>query len=140
MKLKNVEVEALIGFLMKMELKGRDSRMRTRFVKLLMERQNLIEQEHQDLIKQFSVIGEDGNPKTIEKDGKHFYDVQDKVGFNREYYMLLQEEYIIEETEERKEMLLLLKDVILNCEMTFMGGEALEYDRWCDIVEEIKYD
>jgi hypothetical protein len=140
MRIKNIEVEPLITFLMEMELKGRDSRFRTRFVKLLMERQTLIEGEHKDLIKQFSSIGEDGQPNTIEQNGKSFYDVQDKVGFNKEYFMLMNEDFIIEETEERKEMLILLKDVILNCEMTFMGGEALKYDRWCDIFEEIKYD
>jgi hypothetical protein len=140
MILKNVEVESLIKFLMELELKGRDSRLRTRFVKLLMERQNLIDEEHQQLVKQYSSKDSEGNPNIIIKEGKQFYDVEDKVGFNREYYILLNEEYIIEETEERKEMLLLLKDIILNCEKTFMGGEALEYDRWCEMVEEINYD
>jgi hypothetical protein len=140
MRLRNVEVESLIKFLMELELKGRDSRLRTRFVKLLMERQTLIDEEHQQLVKQYSSKDKDGNPNIVVKDGKQFYDVEDKVGFNREYYILLNEEYIIEETEERKEMLLLIKDIILNCEKTFMGGEALEYDRWCEIVEEIKYE
>lgn len=140
MRMKNVEVENLLKFIMELELKGRDSRLRTRFAKLLMERQNLVDEEHQELVKQYSITDDSGKPKIVEKDGKQFYDVQDKVGFNREYFILLNEEFIIEETEERKEMLLLLKDVILNCDKTFMGGEALEYDRWCEMVEDIIYE
>lgn len=140
MRMMNGEVEPFINFLMSFELVGRDSRMRTRFVKLLAERASLIKDEHAELIRQFAKFDENGDPYIVEIDGQKAYDVPDRVAFNKEYHLLLCEEFVIEENEERKEMLLFIKDVILNCEKTFKGREALEYDRWCEIVEEIKYE
>jgi hypothetical protein len=140
MKIKNGEIEAFANFLMDFELKGRESRLRTRFVKFLMERVQLITEEHRDLIRQFARFDEEGNPIIIEENGIKMYDVPDRAGFNREYYLLLNEDFIIEENEERKEMLLFIKELILNCDKTFKGKKAMEYDRWCEIVEEINYD
>jgi hypothetical protein len=140
MIIKNIEVEPFIDFLMSFELKGKESRLRTRFVRLLMNRLTLINEEHQLLIKQYSNLDEHGNPKIIEIDGKKFYDVYDKNEFNKEYALLMNEDFVIDETQERKEMLLFIKELILNCDKTFKGREALEYDRWCEIVEAINYD
>lgn len=139
MKIKNGEIEAFANLLMSFELKGRESRLRTRFVKLLMERANLVREEHTELIRQFARFHENGEPVIIEVNGQRMYDVPDKEGFNKEYALLLNEDFIIEENEERKEMLLFIQELILNCEKTFKDREALEYDRWCEIVEEINY-
>lgn len=140
MRIKNFEIKPFIDFLMNLELIGKKSRMRTRFVKLLMERQMLINEEHQELLKQYSELDEEGNPKVVEKDGELLYDVKDKISFTREYNILLNEDFVIEETEDKKEMLLTVQDIVLNCEMMFKGAEALLYDRFCEILEEIKYD
>lgn len=141
MKIKNAEIEAFSNFLMDFELKGRESRLRTRFVKLLVQRQSEIQEEHRELLRQYANFDEEGNIKTLElPNGLKVYDVPDKDTFNREYYLLMNEDFIIEENEERKEMLLFIKELILDCEKTFKDREAIEYDRWCDIVEEISYD
>jgi hypothetical protein len=140
MRIKNIEIEPFIKFLMSFELKGRESRLRTRFAKLLMERLKLINEENMDLIRQFGNKDENGNIKIVERDGKRYYDVVDKDAYNREYFILMNEDFVIDETEERKEMLLFIKELILNCDMTFKDEEALEYDRWCEIVEEINYE
>lgn len=141
MKMKNIEVEKFAEFLMGIELKSSESRLRTRFVKsVLAERMNLIREEHTDLIKEFARFDNDGNPMVVKVDGQDAYDVPDRKAFNKEYNALMYEEFIIDETEERKEMLLSIKDVILNIDMTFKGREAMEYDRWCEIVEEIQYE
>lgn len=139
MRIRNHEIKRFMNFLMELELRGRESRLRTRFVKLLAERQKLVEDEHYQLIVQHSNLDENNKPLIVERDGQTMYDVQDIVSFNRDYHILLNEEFIIDETEERKEMLLLIKDVILNCEKTFKGEEAILYDRMCDIVEKINY-
>lgn len=140
MKMKNEEVQHFANFLMSFELKGRDSRMRTRFVKILAERIELVNEEHKELIRQYARFDEQGEAIVVEINGQKAYDVPDRAAFNREYFLLLNEDFVIEENEERKEMLLFIKDVILNCDKTFKGREALEYDRWCDIVEEIQYE
>jgi len=139
-KMKNYEVEAFANFLMSLELIGRESRFRTRFVRLLMERVKLIREEHAELIRQFARFDESGNPIIVKINGVDAYDVPNKKAFDKEYSSLMNEDFIIEENEERKEMLLTVRDAILNCQKTFSGREAMEYDRWCEIVEEINYD
>lgn len=140
MKIKNGELEDFAKFLMSFELIGRESRLRTRLVKLLMEKFELVTEEHKDLIRQFARFDENGEPYIIEVDGQRMYDVPDRAAFNKEYFLLMNEDTIIEENEERKEMLLFIKELILNCGKAFKGKEALEYDNWCEIVEEIKYE
>lgn len=141
MKMKNEEVELFANFLMSLEMKGYESNLRTRFVKnVLAERAAMIKEEHAELIRQYARFDEEGNPIIVTIGDNRAYDVPDRVAFNKEYFMLLNEEFIIDETEERKKLLLLIKDIILNCDKTFKGREALEYDRWCEIVEEIGYE
>jgi hypothetical protein len=139
MRIKNMEIEPFLEFIMNFELKGRESRLRTRFAKILMERLRLINEENMMLIKQYGNVDEKGNINIIEKDGKKYYDVIDRESYNREYWILMNEEFVIDQTEERKEMLLFIKQLILDCDMTFKGEEALLYDRWCEIVEQINY-
>lgn len=142
MILKNAEIEGLLNFLMNVELVGGDSRLRTRFCRLLMERQALIQGEHADLIKQFAKFDEEGVPIAIydEQMGKDIYDIEEREKFQIEYTSLMVEDYIIDNSEERKEMLLKVKNVILDCQDVFKGAEALKYDRWCEIAESIEYD
>lgn len=142
MKIKHVDIEDFIKFLMEFELKGKESRMRTRFVRLLAEKHQSVMQENQDLIKTYSHLDEDGEPNKIERDGKMYYDLKEefKAEYDREYFILMNEDFVIEQNEERKEMLLLVKDIVLNCDKTFSFNEALEYDAWCELVEQIEYE
>lgn len=139
MIIANADIEPLVKFLMSFELIGRESRLRTRFVKFLMERKNLVDEEHRELIRQFAKFDGDGNPIVIETNGVKRYDVPDMVTFSREYALLQNEQFIIEENEERKELLLFIKELILNCQKTFKDREALEYDYWCEVVETLNY-
>lgn len=140
MRMKNAEVEAFANFLMTIELRGKESRLRTRFVRMLVEKVDQINEDHRELIRQFASFDENGEAIIVEIDGKKAYDVPDREAFNHEYFLLLNEDFIIDESEERREMLMFIKELILNCDTTFKGREALEYDRWCDIVEEISYN
>ncbi|ALA47850.1 hypothetical protein ABE137_12710 [Brevibacillus laterosporus] len=140
MRIKNGDLEDFAKFLMSFELIGKESRLRTRLVKILMEKFKAVTEEHNDLIRQFARFDEDGEPYIIEINGQRAYDVPDRQAFNREYFLLMNEDTIIEENEERKEMLLFIKELILNCDKTFKGKEAFEYDSWCEIVEGIKYE
>lgn len=140
-KLRTYELERFMGFLMTFELNGSDSRLRTRFVRLLNEYQNRFNNEHEDLIKKHSNLDENGQPKTTLNDkGKEIYDVIDRGEFNKEYSILLNEVIEIEVTEERKKMIALIKEIILNCDKTFKGEEAFMYDRFCEIVEDLEVE
>ena len=140
MKMFNIEVEPFINFLMELELPAKQSRMRTRFCKLGIERLNLIAEERMDIIKRCAHLDENGEINKIEGDnGQLIWDVQDKDAYNNDYRELMLEEWVIELSEENKDMLLTLKDSILNLDIILKGKEAMQYDRWCEILEFIKY-
>ena len=136
----NIEVEPFINFLMELELPAKQSRMRTRFCKLGIERLRLLEEEKMEIIKKHGNIDENGEIKQVEDEqGRLIWDVKDKDGFNADYKELMIEEWVLELNEEKKDMLLTLKDSVLNLDIILKGKEALQYDRWCEIVEQIKY-
>ena len=136
----NIEVEPFINFLMELELPAKQSRMRTRFCKLGIERLRLLEEEKMEIIKKHANIDENGEVKQVEDEqGRLIWDVKDKDGFNADYKELMIEEWVLELNEEKKDMLLTLKDSVLNLDIILKGKEALQYDRWCEIVEQIKY-
>lgn len=140
MKMFNIEVELFINFLMELELPAKQSRMRTRFCKLGIERLNLIAEERMDIIKRYANLDENGEIKQIKNsEGILLWDVQDKDAYNNDYRELMLEEWVVELSEENKDMLLTLKDSVLNLDVILKGKEAMQYDRWCEIVETIKY-
>ena len=140
MKMFNIEVEPFINFLMELELPAKQSRMRTRFCKLGIERLRLLEEEKMEIIKKHANIDENGEVKQVkDEQGRLVWDVKDKDGFNADYKELMMEEWVLDLNEEKKDMLLTLKDVVLNLDIILKGKEALQYDRWCEIVEQIKY-
>lgn len=138
MKLRNIEIEPFVEFLMSFELKGKESRLRTRLVKLLNEKLVDFRDEHLELVKDYAKLDENQNPVIIEKEnGVQAYDIENIDEFNYQYDLLMFEEFTIEKTEERAEMLSFVKDMILDCDKVFSGLEALRYDRFCDIVEQV---
>lgn len=140
MKLKNREINGLIEFLMKFELSGKQSRMRTRFCKLLAEKSAIIDSEKHELISQFGQKDDNGQLITsVDDNGNSVYNLTDSNGFSREFNILMDEDFYIDETLERKEMLLTVKEIVLNCEFVFKGEEAIRYDNWCLALEEVEY-
>lgn len=140
MEMYNIEIKPFIEFLMELRLPGRESRMRTRFCKMAMDKLKDLEEEKMVLIKKHGNLDVDGNVKqTKDEDGRMIWDIKDKQGFNNDYRDLVFEKWIVDNTEERKEMLLILQNIVLNVDMEFNNKEALEYDRWCEIVETINY-
>jgi hypothetical protein len=134
-RMHNVEVDSLGSFLLELNLKGKDSRMRTRFIRLLQERMELIRTEHQELVKQYAELDESGEPKTIERDGQSVYDIKDIPAFNKEYNELMMELFVIEVSEANKDMIEVVRNAVLECDKEFSGQEALVFDRYCEIME-----
>jgi hypothetical protein len=136
MKMYNYEIENFVIFLTNEEVNAKHSRMRSRFLKLVSAHLNQIEEERQELIKQFSYKDENGEPQTEAKeDGSTVFKLKDIEGFQKEYTELMLEEFIIEPTGDKENMLKAIQDIILNTNKTFKGQEAADYDRFCDIVE-----
>lgn len=139
MKIMNVELEPLYKFLFSLELQGKYSRMRTRFLKLLQDRIQEIYNFQNELLNKYGQRDEEGSLKMEAVEEKTIYQISNVQEYNAEIRELMLEEFVIDETLERKDILLTVKHLILNSDEVFSGKEALEYDRWCEIFEAISY-
>jgi hypothetical protein len=136
MKIKNSEVEELATFLLDFKLKGTKNRKRNKFIKLLQNHLREMQEEHKEILNEFCKKDEKGEFKTIIKDGKSFYDIDDVEGFQREYGALMDDYLFIEVNEGNMDMLLAVKEIILNNDNEFSGKEALKYESYCEMFEE----
>lgn len=148
MKLKKHELEPFLSFLHEMNIPDRKaSRMRSRFKRILADRIREVSEEKQEIIDKYAEKDELGNPVIKNEKTKEikFKDNDAEINANQEYIDILNEDCVIEENEERKDILLSIKDSILNYDdeeyfKNFKGQKADEYDRWCEIVEQIDYE
>lgn len=140
MIIKNHEIAQFGNFLMDLKLKGRTSNMRVRFVRLLDERLALMNEERDALFHDYVMKDEDGSPiiEIDEATGKEIYPFENGNEYSIELQKLMTEDFIIEESDERALMISEIKEAILNCDIELSGDEAVQYIRWCDIVEGIE--
>lgn len=138
MRLRNYEIEALVNLLFNMQLKGRDSRMRTRFVKQLDEYwQSVFQIERTELIAQYAKKEENGEI-VLNEDKTQAILIEATISeFEAEFNVLMNEEYVVEENETNREVLLTVGRLMLNCELEFKGNDAIMYDNWCEKFEEL---
>ncbi|MGG0793844.1 hypothetical protein ABE137_07535 [Brevibacillus laterosporus] len=140
MKLANYELPTLYKILYELELTGKQSRMRTRFCKVLGARINETEEEKDKLIRQYAKYDENEQIVTQKnEDGKDLIILKDVATFNRELDILMREDFILDETEERKEMLLTVSDILLNIDTPFSKEDAHFYDRFCEVFENLSF-
>lgn len=137
MKIQNSEIEEFATFILSLKLKGTQNRMRNRLVKKMQDHLKLIQQEHKELLDEYCKKDDDGHFLTISKDGKTFYDIDDVRGFQIEFELLMKEELVISNDQTNQQMLTVVKELILNCDKEFSGNEALKYENYCEMFEEI---
>ncbi|WP_141904016.1 hypothetical protein [Lysinibacillus sp. Y5S-8] len=145
MMMKNYEIGELQSFLFNLILKGKESRMRTRFIKLLEDQIDLIKMERQQLINDYALKDESGK---IVTDTKEIHNKEEEVVVfpseeaekeaQMQIMLMMDEDFIMEETADKIEMLTTLQNIILNCELEFTGQKAVLYDRFCEIFEDIQ--
>jgi len=136
MKFKNVDINGLAEFLTTEKLVKKQSRMRTKFLKLLNEAINEIESFRKEMLEKYSKKDDDGNA-LIENNS---YVLEDAETFNKEYVELMNEDFIIDETESKREMLQNIKRILENTDTEFDGVKAFQYDTWCEAFENLKYE
>ena len=136
MKFKNVDINGLAEFLASEKLVKKQSRMRTKFLKLLNEAINEIESFRKEMLEKYSKKDDEGNA-LIENNS---YVLEDAETFNKEYVELMNEDFIIDETESKRELLQHVKRILDNTETEFDGVKAFQYDTWCEAFENLKYD
>ncbi|AOH54534.1 hypothetical protein ABE28_009250 [Peribacillus muralis] len=109
-----------IHFLSSMNLKGKQSIHRTRFIKLLSEKLKQVSEEELQLIKEFAGIDANGDPN--KKDDGSFA-IEDVPEFKKQQGEYLSEYYVIEGGDAHG-MLKTLKGIIENFDKEVSGKEA----------------
>ncbi|KEK09938.1 hypothetical protein [Lysinibacillus fusiformis] len=145
MIIKNYEIGELQSFLFNLILKGKESRMRTRFIKLLEDQIELLKVERQQLINDYALKDENGE---IVTETKEIHNKEEEIVLFQceeaekeaqlQIMLMMNEDFIMEETADKIEMLTVLQSIILNCDLEFTGNKAVLYDRFCEIFEEIE--
>lgn len=135
MKLKKYELEAFIEFLDSLKLDRTASRMRTRMKNVLLEKYQPYIEELKEINFHYVAKDEQGNPLTEE--GKYVF--TDNGARLKELWEVGTEEVVIEQTAENNNMLLSVKDSVLyRSPNEYSGKAADEFDRFCEIVEQIE--
>lgn len=136
MHMKNYEVKELGDFLYKLKLKGKQSRMRTRFIKMLEDHLIQVENERQQLVEDYAKKDEDGKFITEDDNGDKRPVFENEDELKQEIAILMTEDFIIEESSDKEVMLNTIREIIYEYgESTEMSGdEAMLYDRFCEIV------
>lgn len=128
-KLKNKEITTAINFLDRMNLKPKDSRHRSKFVKQLNKALLELSEEEKTLMNKFELIDSNGQLKS-DNDRK----IENVLAFNREQTILLEEEIIVEGGMYAKN-LSEVQRILSEYDGVLSGEEAQIYDRLLDEFE-----
>jgi len=134
LKIKNKYVSNTYQILFDLELKGKVSRLRSRFNRLLQDHyKNVIQPEKEELKNQYAI--KDESNKIIFDDNGNFRVTQEYLN---EMDILLNEELHIDLNESNKEMLLTVANLFLDEELITVSGELAEtYDSVCEQFENV---
>lgn len=132
-KLKNIYLYPALIFLQGIKLKGRNSRARTKLVRLISPTLAEVQESEKALIKEFAVLDDDGNP-VLKKDGQPELRPGTVLEFNQEHYKLFSEISIIEggTYEGHREQCI---EILDNYDGELSGNDAEAYDELFDALE-----
>ena len=125
-----------VGFLAGLSLKGLQSIHRTRFNRLLQEKARQVGDEELQLIKEFTGVDENGDPKKNEYGNLAISDVKE---FKKQQEEYLSEYYVIEGSDTH-DMLKSVKAIIENYDEEVSGKEADAFEHLYTAFENVKGD
>lgn len=139
-KIKNAYVNPLGMLLHAMELNIKESRMRTRFVKLLEEQEtNIIYPEKKMILETYCTKNDNGKPLMRDREqGLYlFEDPEEEEKAVEALNDLLNEQLIIELTEQNKDMIITVGGLLLDGEGIKVSSSVADMvDEWCSIFED----
>lgn len=126
-KINNAKLGQAISLLFDLSLKGKQSRHRSKVIKVMQERLKEVEEQRLQLAKEHSNLDDNGEP-IINNDQ---FDIKDMESFNNDLKELYEEELIIEGGDAQG-MLKTVKDVLVKCDKEWSGQDAVTYDYLCE--------
>ncbi|MGN7309923.1 DUF1617 family protein [Alkalicoccobacillus gibsonii] len=127
--IENQKVAPVINFLKGLPLKGKQSRHRTRFIKLLNNRLEGLIEEEKTILEDHSHKDEDDNVKF--KEGGKYYDIKDPEALKKDKQEFYKELYVIDRADY-EEVLQTVQRVLDGCEVELSGEEADIFDYLCE--------
>lgn len=129
--IKNSINGSVAEFFYDMSLKGRQSRQRTKFIKLLDDKMVEYKEHFAQILKEHNGLDVDGKIKTRNYNGSEIYDVDIIEDFVKDRNELDDEEIIIDGSDNQL-MLNTIRDILKNYDEELSGQKALLYDVLCD--------
>lgn len=151
-KIKNKFIVGLGSWLNELQLSGKESRERTRFVSLLIDRLAEVEKFKIDLLDKYVEKDKKGEKKKKMIESTEIWDMspENQIPFSTDMNELMDEEFVIDVLEGNKEKVKVVKDIVLNTSYVFgpKDGDSAEekqaklrqmndYNLWCDSFEAV---
>ncbi|WP_416144898.1 hypothetical protein [Planococcus koreensis] len=133
-QIPNKHVVKTINFLYEMPLKGRQSRHRTKLVKLLDAHLVTVTDDERQLLKEHCHLNEEENPKTIEVNGQEIWDVKDAEAYSKDRTELLEELFILE-GGAHEALVATVSNALEEYDGDLQGPDAVFYDVLCEVFE-----
>ncbi|EJD8499610.1 DUF1617 family protein [Staphylococcus pseudintermedius] len=128
--LKNVEINKVSTFMYKLELKAKQSRSRTKFMRLLDEKQEEYKEGNDELLRMYAVKDEAGQPKIV--DNQYEFENGNLEKYIDERAELDNEEVIIN-LEDYPKVFETLFEVLDELDIQLKEEDAVTYDRLCEV-------
>ncbi|EGQ3495483.1 DUF1617 family protein [Staphylococcus pseudintermedius] len=128
--LKNVEINKVSTFMYKLELKAKQSRSRTKFMRLLDEKQEENKEGNDELLSMYAVKDEAGQPKIV--DNQYEFENGNLEKYIDERAELDNEEVIIN-LEDYPKVFETLFEVLDELDIQLKEEDAVTYDRLCEV-------
>lgn len=154
-KIKNKYIIGLASWLNELSLQGIESRERTRFVNVLIERINENEKFRTDLLDKYVEKDTDGQKiKKTSETGEEVWDISEdnSIIFAKEYNDLMDDEYVMDILDGNKQKLKVVKEIVLNTSYMFGPQEVdsiqekqaklrqmNDYEVWCQAFELVDF-
>lgn len=153
LRIKKKYLQGLAIWLNNQSLQGVRSRMRTRFVKDLLQAIKELESERMYLVKLHAKTKKEKGKEVLEteeRDGAKHYVFKDIKAFEEDVLSLYNEDFVMSLSPENKEKLEMISDIILTTDEKFGPDrddspeerkrktiEAEHYDEWCKAFEDL---
>lgn len=140
-------VLSLPDWLDKLLLHGKESRMRTRFIKTILPRIKEIHEEKKKLLEAHAEKNGEGQVLYLDSEGKEVLEMpkqgkykmtpEEENAFGKEFSEYLQEDFIIDVTEANREEISTIGSILSGTEYQFSGRMSDFYDEWCTAFENV---
>lgn len=136
-RIENQKLAPAINLLYGLSLKGKQSRHRSKFVKLLQEKLKEFAEDEKQLRIEECNLDDKGEPKTYMKNGTEMLDVKDLDHFKKVKDVLYKEEVVIAGAEKETTLQTVHK-VLDSLDKELSGRDAESYDYLLDQFEAIE--